>query len=118
MDNRNVILFQGIAINYLEHLLETGYSEEFSNGPEDQQRYLEKIRQNPDRRQYDSLRLDLSAALTDMKFDWDGLFDHFEVYPDDSETPREFVVERIWVPLFGRDSIPGDTADRSGGSHP
>jgi hypothetical protein len=96
-------------IAYLENLLETAFSANVAESEADQQAYLRTIATRPDSRQRDGLKAELQAALGDQDFEWDALFDRIDVAIPSGEPARPFVIERIWVPLFGRETIPEAT---------
>lgn len=93
-------------MTYVDNLLETVFSTMVANSEDEQCATLREVVENPDARQRDGLRTELMAALTDPEYDWDDAFERNEVYPDRGQSPRQFVVERIWAPLFGRETLP------------
>ncbi len=87
---------------YIENLLETTFSANAAESDADQRAYIDEVAVRPDSRQRDGLKAELQATLSDPHFDWDALFDRMDVAISPGEPARPFVIERIWVPLFGR----------------
>jgi len=64
---------------------------------------LQRTRVNPDRRELDGLRQELSALYRDARTDWIQLLqnEEDEIYaPANQEEAREFITKRIWNILF------------------
>jgi len=78
-------------------------------GRTDQPEALGRIRQNPNPAERENLRADFGKALADPDFDWLARFDEEEVNAliETNAEARAFVVEQIWIPLFGPDPDPG-----------
>lgn len=95
-------------LTYTENLLETIFSPNGAVDEEEQSELMKRVAVNSDGRERASLRTELEAALADSSFDWDELFDRLDVNIAPGEPARPYVVERIWVPLFGRDTVPAE----------
>jgi hypothetical protein len=93
-------------VTYLDNLLSTVFSVDVGESESQQRAFMESVRTADDGRQRDGLRQELSGALADPEHDWADALARNEVYPAPGESARDFVVERIWVPLFGRETLP------------
>ncbi len=95
------------ATPYIENLLETTFSANVAESEADQQSYIGAVATRADSRQRDGLKAELQSTLSDPDFDWNALLDQMDVSFSSGEPARPFVVEHIWVPLFGRGTVPG-----------
>ena len=93
-------------MTYIDNLLSTVFSANVGESEEDQRAFLRQVSNSPDTRQRDGLRAELEAALADPRYDWEAAFKEHEVYPPQGQSPKEFVIEHIWTPLFGRETVP------------
>lgn len=88
--------------SYLFNLLAL-FTPEVGLSPEDVSESLLRTRLNPDKRELEGLKQELSALYLDPGTDWIRLLqnEQDEIYAaSDQEEAREFVTKRIWNVLF------------------